>query len=240
MDHNFSRQGPHVLPLEHPARRQAAERSAAALGLRRRTGADRAAALRQRDGKLDALPQPHHVQRSALRLYPLPDEFDILNKENLNKQYGVKNAPGDTFGDGLDHGLARFSPTPRQHVSIGYNEIGSRSFWPNRNFLDNLQFNDNLLIQRGAHSLKTGVEFRRADIFREAQRVPPRPVRLQQGLHVGEAQRRRQPYGHGQRPGRHAAGVGERRPPWATSSARTPSRPTGAPTSRTTGKSRPS
>ena len=92
-----------------------------------------------------------------------PTRFDILTQENLNKVYGVKNVPGDTFGDGLDHGLARFSPT-------GYNEIGSRSFWPNRNWLDNIQFNDNLLIQRGRHGLKTGVEFRRADIFREAQR----------------------------------------------------------------------
>ncbi|MCI0422821.1 MAG: TonB-dependent receptor, partial [Acidobacteria bacterium] len=64
---------------------------------------------------------------------------------------------------GLDHGLARFSPS-------GYNEIGSRSFWPNRNFMDNYQFNDNLLIQKGTHALKAGAEFRRLDIFREAQR----------------------------------------------------------------------
>ncbi|MFB3827880.1 MAG: carboxypeptidase regulatory-like domain-containing protein, partial [Bryobacteraceae bacterium] len=93
-----------------------------------------------------------------------PTLFDILDKENLNKKYGIKNVPGDTFNDGMDHGLARFSPN-------SYNEIGSRSFWPNRNFLDNLQINDNLLIQRGSHSIKTGVEFRRADIFREAQRL---------------------------------------------------------------------
>ena len=92
-----------------------------------------------------------------------PTRFDILNRENLNKKYGVKGAPGDTFNDGLDHGLARFSPS-------GYNEIGSRSFWPNRNWLDNIQFNDNLLVQRGAHAIKVGVEFRRTDIFREAQR----------------------------------------------------------------------
>jgi len=92
-----------------------------------------------------------------------PTRFDILDTENLNQKYGIKGVPGDTIKDGLDHGLARFTPS-------GYNEIGSRSFWPNRNWMDNIQFNDNLLIQRGAHTLKTGVEFRRLDIFREAQR----------------------------------------------------------------------
>ena len=92
-----------------------------------------------------------------------PTRFDILETENLNKKLGVKGAPGDGFSDGLDHGLARFNPS-------GYNEIGSRSFWPNRNWLDNLQFNDNLLWQRGSHSIKSGFEWRRSDIFREAQR----------------------------------------------------------------------
>jgi hypothetical protein len=92
-----------------------------------------------------------------------PTRFDILQTENLNKAFGIKGAPGDTFTDGLDHGIARFTPA-------GYNEIGSRSFWPNRNWLDNMQFNDNVLIQRGSHMVKTGVEWRRADIFREAQR----------------------------------------------------------------------
>ncbi len=92
-----------------------------------------------------------------------PTAFDILESENFNKKLGVKGAPGDTFNDGLDHGLARFNPN-------SYNEIGSRSFWPNRNFMDNFQFNDNLLIQKGRHALKAGAEFRRIDIFREAQR----------------------------------------------------------------------
>jgi len=92
-----------------------------------------------------------------------PTRFDILDAENLNKKFGIKGVPGDTFNDGLDHGLARFSPS-------GYREIGSRSFWPNRNFMDNFQFNDSLLMQRGSHALKAGVEFRRLDIFREAQR----------------------------------------------------------------------
>ncbi|MGH9662148.1 MAG: carboxypeptidase regulatory-like domain-containing protein [Bryobacteraceae bacterium] len=92
-----------------------------------------------------------------------PTRFDILETTNLNKQFGIKGAPGDGFNDGLDHGLARFTPSD-------YNEIGSRSFWPNNNFLDNLQFNDNLLIQRGSHAFKAGVEFRRSIVFREASR----------------------------------------------------------------------
>jgi hypothetical protein len=92
-----------------------------------------------------------------------PTRFDILASENLNKKFGVRNAPGDTMNDGLDHGLARFAPAD-------YNEIGHRSFWPNNNFLDNLQFNDNLLIQRGSHTLKMGVEYRRSMVFREASR----------------------------------------------------------------------
>jgi hypothetical protein len=98
---------------------------------------------------------------SDLPIYPT--RFDILDTANLNKKYGVKGAPGDTFNDGLDHGLARFSPA-------GCNEIGSRSFWPNRNWRDHFQFNDNVLMQRGKHGLKPGVEFRRTDVFREAQR----------------------------------------------------------------------
>jgi hypothetical protein len=92
-----------------------------------------------------------------------PTRFDILDTVNLNKKYGIKGAPGDTFNDSFDHGLARFSPS-------GYKEIGSRSFWPNRNWMDNIQINDNLLWQKGSHSIKTGFEFRRLDIFREAQR----------------------------------------------------------------------
>jgi len=92
-----------------------------------------------------------------------PTKFDILETENLNKKFGIKGVPGDSFGDGQDHGLARFTPA-------GYNEIGSRSFWPNRNWLDNYQINNNLLWQRGNHTVKTGVEWRYTDIFREAQR----------------------------------------------------------------------
>jgi hypothetical protein len=92
-----------------------------------------------------------------------PTRFDILASENLNKKYGIKGAPGDTFNDNLDHGIARFTPSD-------YGEIGSRSFWPNYNYLDNLQFNNNLLFQKGSHSIKSGVEYRKSKLFREASR----------------------------------------------------------------------
>jgi Carboxypeptidase regulatory-like domain/TonB dependent receptor-like, beta-barrel len=92
-----------------------------------------------------------------------PTRFDIPYTDNLNAQFGVKNAPGDKFGDGLDHGWSRFTPT-------GYAEIGARSFWPNINNLDNLTLADTLTWQIGNHTLKFGGEYRRVQIFREAQR----------------------------------------------------------------------
>src|SRR5262245_21905384 len=92
-----------------------------------------------------------------------PTRFDIPYTENLNAQFGIKNAPGDKFGDGLDHGWSRFTPT-------GYAEIGARSFWPNINNLDNLTLADTFAWQLGNHTLKFGGEYRRLQIFREAQR----------------------------------------------------------------------
>jgi hypothetical protein len=92
-----------------------------------------------------------------------PTRFDIPYTENLNPQFGIKNAPGDKFGDGLDHGWARFTPS-------GYAEIGARSFWPNLNTLNNLTLANTFAWQRGNHTLKFGGEYRRVQIFREAQR----------------------------------------------------------------------
>jgi len=92
-----------------------------------------------------------------------PTRFDIPYTENLNSQFGIKNAPGDKFDDGLDHGYSRMTPT-------GYAEIGARSFWPNINVLDNLTAADTFSWQNGKHTLKFGGEYRRLEIFREAQR----------------------------------------------------------------------
>ncbi len=92
-----------------------------------------------------------------------PTRFDIPYTENLNAQFGIKNAPGDKFGDDLDHGWSRFTPA-------GYVEIGARSFWPNLNTLDNLTLADTFSWLRGNHTLKFGGEYRRIQVFREAQR----------------------------------------------------------------------
>lgn len=89
--------------------------------------------------------------------------FDIPFTENLNPKYGIKNAPGDKFGDGLDHGWTRFTPS-------GFVEIGARSFWPNINNLDNWMISDSLLWQKGRHTLKFGGEYRNLGVYRNAAR----------------------------------------------------------------------
>jgi hypothetical protein len=93
-----------------------------------------------------------------------PTRFDIPYTENLNPPLGIKGAPGDSFNDNLDHGFTRFTPT-------GFTEVGPRCCWPNQNNLDNLHMADNLLIVRGRHGIKIGGEFRRSNVFREAQRL---------------------------------------------------------------------
>lgn len=92
-----------------------------------------------------------------------PTRFDIPFQENLNKKFGIKGAPGDSFGDGLDHGYARFNPS-------GFRQIGARSFWPNNNNLKTFRVADNLLIQKGNHAIKFGGEYRRTEVFRLASR----------------------------------------------------------------------
>jgi hypothetical protein len=89
--------------------------------------------------------------------------FDILYTENLNARFGIKNAPGDTFGDGEDHGMTRFTPT-------GFAEVGARSFWPNRNNLHNYMVTDMVTVQAGRHTLKFGGEYRHQTIYRNAAR----------------------------------------------------------------------
>ena len=92
-----------------------------------------------------------------------PTRLHIPYKENLNKKFGILGAPGDAFGDRMDHGWTRFSPA-------GYAQIGARSFWPNVNNLDAFTVADSLLLQKGRHGIKTGAEYRRTNVFREAQR----------------------------------------------------------------------
>jgi hypothetical protein len=90
-------------------------------------------------------------------------KFDIPFTENLNQDLGIKNAPGDSFGDGSDHGYTRFTPT-------GFVEIGPRSFWPNYNNLANYMITNMTLWQHGKHTLKFGGEYRFLNIYRNAAR----------------------------------------------------------------------
>src|SRR5690606_11170760 len=92
-----------------------------------------------------------------------PTRFDIPLEENLNPQLGITGAPGDTFGDGLDHGFSLFIPS-------GYAQVGPRGFWPNENNLRALRFADNIMLQRGDHTLKFGGEYRETEVYRLAHR----------------------------------------------------------------------
>ncbi|MEZ5391696.1 MAG: hypothetical protein R2724_02205 [Bryobacterales bacterium] len=92
-----------------------------------------------------------------------PTTFDIPIKENLNKEFGIKGAFGDTLNDGKDNGFALFGPA-------GFTQVGPRGFWPNFNDLKNLMVADNISLIRGSHTFKFGGEMRRTNIFREAQR----------------------------------------------------------------------
>jgi hypothetical protein len=92
-----------------------------------------------------------------------PTRFDIPFTENLNPQLGIKGAPGDSLGDGLDHGMSLFNIG-------GFRSVGPRGFWPNVNKLDNLQLSDNFTWIRGKHTLKFGGEYRRTDVPRYPSR----------------------------------------------------------------------
>ncbi len=89
--------------------------------------------------------------------------FDIPFTENMNAKFGIKNAPGDSVGDGLDQGWTRFSPG-------GFAELGPRSFWPNVNNLANYSVADALVWQHGKHTLKFGGELRLSNVYRDAAR----------------------------------------------------------------------
>ncbi|MGH9663895.1 MAG: TonB-dependent receptor domain-containing protein, partial [Bryobacteraceae bacterium] len=81
----------------------------------------------------------------------------------LFDEFGIKGIPKTNFASSNYHGLTRFTPA-------GYAEIGSRSFWPNQNNLNVLQFNDVLFRSAGKHALKAGFEFKHYNVFRNSSR----------------------------------------------------------------------
>jgi hypothetical protein len=89
--------------------------------------------------------------------------FDIPYDKPLYDTFGIKGIPKTNNAVSNDHGLTRFTPS-------GYAELGSRSFWPNTNNTDLLQFNDVLFRSAGAHSLKAGVEYKHQNIYRSSAR----------------------------------------------------------------------
>lgn len=106
-------------------------------------------------------PTMHNEMRFGYTHFPT--RFDTLIQEPLNAQLGIQGAPGDEFGDGLNQGFSHFNIN-------GYNNLGTPCCWPNINNMDNYQFVNNLLWQKGKHGLKMGFDYRRLDIFREAMR----------------------------------------------------------------------
>jgi hypothetical protein len=91
-----------------------------------------------------------------------PGDYNHPYTENLNKQFGIKNAPGDSFNDGLDQGWSRFNVG-------GFSPLGTRVNWPNQGSMRSLLVGDNFLWQIGRHSLKIGGERRRYTISRAAE-----------------------------------------------------------------------
>lgn len=89
--------------------------------------------------------------------------FDIPETENRNAQLGIKNAPIETYSPEGMRGMTRFSPA-------GFAEVGTRSFWPNVNNLNNWLFSDVATVLKGRHTLKFGGESRRQRVFRDATR----------------------------------------------------------------------
>ncbi|MDX2180439.1 MAG: TonB-dependent receptor [Bryobacteraceae bacterium] len=91
-----------------------------------------------------------------------PGDYGIPYTENLNQRFGIRNAPGDSFGDGKDQGWARFNIG-------GFAGLGTRVNWPNFGALRSYTIGDNFSWQIGRHSIKFGGEYRRYRISRDAQ-----------------------------------------------------------------------
>lgn len=87
--------------------------------------------------------------------------LDVPWTENFNQKLGITGLPD--LGDDNRRGMTRFTPT-------GYAEVGTRSFWPNRNNLDLIHLANHTMIVRRTHVLKAGFEYRGEELFRRAAR----------------------------------------------------------------------
>ncbi|MEP7361738.1 MAG: TonB-dependent receptor [Acidobacteriota bacterium] len=93
-----------------------------------------------------------------------PTVFDIPITTNLQSQFGIKGAPGDSLKDGRDNGYSLFVP------GDGFSQLGPRGFWPNFNDLTNYQIGDNFTWVAGRHTLKIGGEWRQSVVPRDPSR----------------------------------------------------------------------
>lgn len=92
-------------------------------------------------------------------------------EDNWNPRIGIRNAPGDSFGDGRDAGYSTIPIT-------GYTPLGPPGMLPQYNTQKNLLIADSLMMQKGAHTLKFGAEYRRHREFREASRYRRGEIRF--------------------------------------------------------------
>jgi hypothetical protein len=106
-------------------------------------------------------PMLHNEARFGFTHFPT--RFDTLLKESFNAKFGIKGAPEEAFRDGLNQGFSAFNIN-------GYDNLGTPCCWPNINNMDNVHITDNLMWQKGSHSIKMGFDMRRLNIFREAMR----------------------------------------------------------------------
>ena len=102
---------------------------------------------------------PSMVNEARLGYSRLNSMFNVLYSENYNKKLGIKGAPGDGLGDGLDQGMSSF-------VATNFSNLGGSPNWPQKNDLSGWMAADNLMIQKGRHTLKVGGEYRRSYILR--------------------------------------------------------------------------
>jgi hypothetical protein len=102
---------------------------------------------------------PSAVNEFRFGFSRLDSLFGVLYSENYNQKLGIKGAPGDTIGDGLDQGMSNFAVT-------NFSQLGGSPNWPQMNNLTNWMAADSLMMQKGRHSIKVGGEYRHGDILR--------------------------------------------------------------------------